>query len=593
MKYIVIALSFIVLGTCKAEQYFNFSKLADQYFKELIEDYPESAASLGLHDSLGYNLNEDKLNDPSPEHDQKFFDIIRKFKQMLNGIDESRISEKDKIYYEVLKWNIGSYLLSEKYRYHGYLITSMFSFHSSNITLFTDYHRIENKTDIENYIKRLSLVEKKFDQIHLQLDKRDEIGAYPPDFIAAKFIEQMTVFLDKKEPETNVYYTTLETKMKETGISEAERAAYLEKVRTIINNSIYPACDKMIARAQKIVDMKDSRAGVWKLPDGDEYYKLCLKLETTTDLTPEEVHQIGIKEVKRIQDKMMVMFNELGFKGDNFATVEGEWYTATKSAPENNYPNTEEGKQQAVNDYMKIIADVKTKLPDYFSLLPKADIVVKRVPDYKVTGAGAFYDSPSYDGKRSGVFYIDMKKPPRKAGMATLTYHEAIPGHHLQYSLQYEIEYLKYFRSLLTFTGFLEGWALYAETLAYEEGWNKDLNAKLNYLNSELYRAARLVLDTGIHYKRWSLEEAEKNMKEMLGYASMGELYRYCAWPGQACAYKIGEMKFLELRERMITELKDKFDIKEFHRLVLEDGQKPFGILEKKIDKYIAEKKGF
>ena len=592
MKNLIIVLSIIVFSSCKAEQYFDFGKLADQYFKELIEDNHEYAASLGLPDSLGYDLHKDKLNDFSPEHDRKYYDFVRKYRHILSGIDEKIVSEKDKIYFDVLKWDIDTSLLSEEYIYHSYLISSMFSFNSSNITLFTDYHRIENKIDVENYIKRLSLVEKKFDQIHVQLDKRDEIGAYPPDFIAAKFIEQMTGFLDKKEPETNVYYTTLETKMKETDISAEKRAAYLEKVRTIILNNIYPACDKMIARAQKIVDMKDSRAGVWKLPDGDEYYKVCLKSHTTTDLTPEEIHQIGIKEVKRIQDEMMGMFNELGFKGDNFAAVEGEWYTATKSAPENNYPNTEEGKQQAVDDYMKIIGDVKTKLPDYFSLLPKADIIVKRVPDYKVTGAGAFYNSPSYDGKRSGVFYIDMKKPPRKAGMATLTYHEAIPGHHLQYSLQYEIEYLKYFRSIFAFTGFLEGWALYAETLAYEEGWNKELNAKLNYLNSELYRAARLVLDTGIHYKKWSLEEAEKNMKEMLGYASMGELYRYCAWPGQACAYKIGEMKFLELRERMKKELKDKFDIKEFHRLVLEDGQKPLEILEKKIDNYISEKNG-
>jgi uncharacterized protein (DUF885 family) len=593
MKNLIIIVSIIIFSTCRAEQYADFSKIADQYFKELIEDNPEYAASLGIPDSLGYDLHKDKLNDFSPEHDRKAFDIIKKYKQILSKIDESRISAKDKIYFDVMKWDSDTYLLSEKYVSYGYLITSMFSFHSSNITLFTDYHAIENKTDIEDYLKRLSLVEKKFDQVHKQQDLRDKIGACPPDFIAAQFIEQLNEFLGDKIPETNIYYTTLDLKMKDMGISAEDKTVYLDRARSIIKNSIYPAYEKMIVRAQKIVDMKDSRAGVWKLPDGDEYYKYCLKLHTTTGLSPEEVHQIGIKEVKRIQDEMMTMFAELGFKGDNFAAVEDEWYNATKSAPENNYPNTEEGKQQAVGDYMKIIEDVKKKLPDYFSLLPKADIVVKRVPEYKVTGAGAFYDSPSYDGKRTGVFYIDMQKPPRKAGMATLTYHEAIPGHHLQYSLQHEIDYLKYFRSLFAYNGFQEGWALYAETLAYEEGWNKDINAKLSYLNSELYRAARLVLDTGIHYKRWSFEEAGRNMKEMLGYISMGELYRYCVWPGQACSYKIGEMKILELRERMKRELKDKFDIKEFHRLVLEDGQKPLEILEKKIDKYIAEKKGF
>ena len=590
MNKLFIILSIIIASVCLAKEKTEFNKIANQYFKESIESNPDYAVSLGIPDGLGYNLHKDKISDQSPKFYKQYFDRAKKFKLLIMKIDEKTISDEDRVCYEMFKWDIDAQIEMEKFAYHSYIITSFFNFHSQLISILTEYHLIENKNDVENYIKKLNMVENRFEQYHELLDIRAEKGIYPPNFIADVVKGNLTDFIGEKEVDKCIFYTNLENKIKEIDISVSDKEKYLDQAKAIMLNNIYPAYEKMVTRIDKIRELSDDKAGVWKLPDGNEYYQSRLISHTTTYLTPEEIHQLGIKEVKRIQGEMLALFAELGLTGENFAEIEGNWWHSIKSE-ENTYPNDEEGKNQAVDDYTKIIDEAKEKLPDYFSLLPKAEVIVKRVPDYKVSGAGAYYDTPSFDGKRPGIFYIDMKYPPRKPGMRSLTYHEAIPGHHLQLSIQNEIEYLKFFRSIFYNTGFMEGWALYAEKLANEEGWHKNVNSKLSYLNSELFRAVRLMLDTGIHYKRWSREKAKKVMKENLGWASISEINRYCVNPGQACSYKIGELKILELREKTKKELKDKFDIKEFHTLILEEGNIPLFILEKKINNFLASKK--
>jgi len=321
-----------------------------------------------------------------------------------------------------------------------------------------------------------------------------------------------------------------------------------------------------------------------------QLYQHYLNVHTTTNLTAEEIHQIGIDEVSRIQKEMLKRFNQLGFsEGNTFGEIEGEYYNSLQGK-QFTFSYGESGKIQALNHYLEILAEAKQKLPDYFSKLPQTEVTVRRVPHYKEKFTGAHYRRAPIDGSEPAAFYANLSWTPKKPGMATLLYHETIPGHHFQ--IAYATEYcdLPIYRTLTFFTAYIEGWALYAERLAFESGWHKDVYSELGYLNSELHRAVRLVVDTGIHYKKWSRSKAYNYMVDNMGWGSYGEIDRYTLWAGQACAYKIGEMKILELRQKSKDLLGNDFDLKEFHNVILQNGAIPLALLEQIVDNWLESK---
>ena len=320
----------------------------------------------------------------------------------------------------------------------------------------------------------------------------------------------------------------------------------------------------------------------------------ALRHHTTTDMTAEEIHQIGLAEVDRILADMRSILDGLGHTEGSVGEI-----MATLGREERFlYPDTKASREVILDRYREIIEEVYTKLGPAFEITPSASVEVRRVPEFKeATSAGAYYNIPAMDGSRPGVFYANLRdvRDIAKYGMKTLAYHEAVPGHHFQLAIQQEMQGVPQFRQVLTFTAFVEGWALYSERLAGEYGFYEgDPYGDLGRLQAELFRSVRLVVDTGIHHKRWKRERAIEYMLETTGMAQKdvtAEIERYIVMPGQACAYKIGQMKFLEFRERAQTELGDAFDIREFHSVVLGGGAMPFEILERQVDAYIEEAK--
>ncbi|MRR08946.1 DUF885 domain-containing protein, partial [bacterium] len=337
----------------------------------------------------------------------------------------------------------------------------------------------------------------------------------------------------------------------------------------------------------------DSAAGVWSMPQGDAYYRWCLRNHTTTDLSPDQVHKLGLREVERLQAEIKGLMKELGLSGGPVFSswIQAYWGYIYGDAhrAEYTYPEGPEAKTRVVADYQRIIDETWPRLPDIFSQIPKTRVDAQAVPPHKEATSGTYYEPASLDGLRPGVFYVNLGGfIPNKPGMATLAYHEAVPGHHFQIAVTQERRENRMFKNLLFFTGFGEGWAMYSEQLAYERGWFPDVPSRIANRNSLLFRAVRLVVDTGIHSKRWTRGQAMAYMRDNLGWAAEGEVDRYIMWPGQACSYYVGMMRILELRDAARKKLGPKLDLREFHRILLESGTMPLELAARRVDEYVA-----
>jgi len=366
-----------------------------------------------------------------------------------------------------------------------------------------------------------------------------------------------------------------------------DKQALLEQAEEQIKNRDFPAYESLIEYVKHLRTKATTDDGVWKLPRGDKYYEHLLHSYTTTDLSAQQIHEIGLSEVARIQGQMTQILSTLGYSGRPLKELIKE----VSMEPKLQYPDSEEARGQALKDYQTIIDRVNSRLDNLFDLKPKASVKVDRIPKFKEkTAPGAYYMRPAADGSRPGVFYANLLNLPYKHDMETLAYHEAIPGHHFQLAIQQELKGIPMFRKFIPFTAYAEGWALYAEKLALEHNLFSDLYSVLGYLKSELFRAVRLVVDTGIHHKRWTRELAIDYMAEVTGMDMddiVPEIERYIVMPGQACAYKIGELEILRLREMARKQLGDFFDLKKFHNVLLKDGALPLEILEDRVVEYI------
>ena len=425
------------------------------------------------------------------------------------------------------------------------------------------------------------------------MNEQKKAGIFPPEFVFDHVVRQLDEFLNftkNDNPLRKVYIR----KINDLDLDEEDIKELISQLDESIENSVNPGFRLLYEFIKETRSQANEFHGVWSLPNGDEFYALRLKVYTTTDYSAQDIHDIGLAEVDRITKRMQAIALDLGY-GEEVNV--GKLMNKLNEDPNFLYADTPDRKETVVNDYNSIVEETWQIAGDYFHNMPTSKVEVRAVPEYSEKNqAGGYYMSPALDGSRPGVFYAnlyDIKQTPTYS-MRTLAFHEAIPGHHLQVALNLENEDLTLYRRFGYGTSaFSEGWALYSERLAVEAGLAEDPYDELGVLQSELFRAVRLVVDTGLHFKRWTREEAMAYMKDITGMSDTEvrvEIERYIVWPGQACSYKVGMLKILELREKAKEELGDNFDIKDFHSIVLEQGQPPLFIVEELVDKMIAEK---
>ena len=562
-------------------------------FLQVALESPEMLSSLHVLEQFGIKGHNAELDDESMAAGDRLFAHLKQSRETLQSYEDADLSEGD-IMSKRIAMNLMDMIIEvEKYRFHNYPVNQMFGAQSGFPSFMESTHQVHSVRDAEDYVSRLSQAGRQFDQVLDGLRHREELGILPPQFVVTKVLEEMRNFV-ATPAEEGILMVSLTDKMKEAELADADQQRIALKARAQIETTVYPAYARLISYFEDLDAKVSENNGVWALPDGDNFYRLAMRLFTTTDYSPEYLHDFGLSEVDRIQAEILDILEAEGWdvsQGFNAAISE------MADNPKFYYSDSGEGRDQILADYQAILDEVSAGLEPYFDVMPEADLKVQRIPEFKEkTSPGAYYQPPAMDGSRPGTFYAnlyDIKATPRY-GMRTLAYHEGVPGHHFQLAIQQQQDDLPFFRRIIPSVAYSEGWALYAERLAWELGFQDDPYDNIGRLQAELFRGVRLVVDTGIHYKRWNREQAIDYMINNTGMAEsdvVAEIERYFIMPGQALAYKVGMTKLLELRDRARVELGDQFDIREFHRVVLTNGSVPLDILEDLVNEYIATKK--
>jgi len=594
----ILLLAIVTVASFGAHEWYGKPYLINNFFNrfalKMVLDSPETLSSLHFLESMGINGHNAELDDASPQSTTEFFEFLDSELKVLQSYDDDSLSED-----EIMSKKIALYLLNfaqdaKKFRYHNYPVNQLFGVQNGFPTFMESQHQINDQEEAEFYIERLKKLPRKFSQVLEGLKIRTEQGIIPPKFVISRVVDEMTAFTETKAEENILYQSFSEKLDKLEDLDATDKQQLLNQAKNAINNEVYPAYVELTRYFEGVSDQANTDDGFWKLPDGDNAYRLALKFFTTTDYTPDYIHNVGLQEVSRIQAEILKILSSEGV--DTSAGFEA----AIKTMSDQErfyYPDTDEGRAQILQDYQKIIDEIDAGMDKAFRIKAKAGVEVKRIPEFKEkTSPGAYYNGPALDGSRPGIFYAnlyDIKATP-KYSMRTLAYHEAVPGHHFQISVAQELEDMPLFRKFAPFTAYVEGWALYSERVAWELGFQDNPYDNIGRLQAELFRGVRLVVDTGIHAKRWTREQAIDYMVKNTGMVEsdvVAEIERYIVMPGQACAYKVGMMKILELRAKAKDALGDKFEIRDFHDVVLKNGAVPLDILEIFIDKYIADKK--
>ena len=568
----------------------------DHYLgKEIVMemlDTPEMLTYLGILDPFNFiTKHQSKLSNNGLEDLKEDLEEMKQAKKILERYDDSKLSQQQSVTKKIALYDLENNIKQqEQFPFHNYPLNQIGGIHLNMIQFMTDIHPIRSSSEAAAYIDRLNMLDEVFESQMEILNAQKEASIFPPGFVFDHVIRQLNEFIESAEG-SNPIRDVFQRKISEIDIDEETQVELMNDLDSAMQDSVKPGFKLLLGFMMETLPMANPNDGVWSLPNGDEYYALRLKAQTTTDYTAEEIHNIGLSEVDRISKRMQAILSELAY-GDNLNV--GEMMNKLNEDPEFLYADTADRKSIVVKDYNDIVEETWLAASDSFHKMPESKVEVRAIPEYSEQNeAGGYYMSPALDGSRPGVFYAnlyDIKQTPTYS-MRALAFHEAIPGHHLQNALNMENEELTLYRRFGYYTSaFGEGWALYSERLSLELGMAKSLYDELGVLQSELFRAVRLVVDTGLHYKRWTREEAMDYMKKTTGMSDaevVSEIERYIVWPGQACSYKVGMLKILELREKALTEMGDDFDIRDFHSAVLDNGEPPLFIVEELVNKMI------
>ncbi|WP_295244518.1 DUF885 family protein [uncultured Brevundimonas sp.] len=563
----------------------------DATFEQTLDKSPEVVTMFGL-DKGDRAAAKSRLTVPTraEEDDQRAF--TRRQRAELARIDRSKLDARNANYYDSLTQNLDEVIATYDIPYgqggwpNPYRVSQQGGAYQSTPDFLANQHTIETAADADAYVARVNAFA---DVLQAETDRLKEdyaLGVIPPDFILAKAIRQ----------QDGVLATPAATSPLTQSVVDRARAKGLTgdwgaQVERLVTERVYPALAAQNAVLKAAQPNAVHEASVRRLPQGEQYYTNSLRYITTTRLTADEIHRTGLEQMADLTARADVLLKAQGLTQGSVA----ERIKALGDDPKYVYANTDAGKAELIAKLNAQMADMQARLPNAFGRLPKAKVEIKRVPPEIEAGAPmGYYNSPSLDGTRPGIYWINLKDTAEWPSwtLPTLTYHEATPGHHLQISLQQESESAPLLMNLLGFSSYVEGWGLYAEQLADELGaYENDPVGQIGYLQSLMFRAARLVVDTGIHSKGWSREEGIRYMMEAYGDqegAATSEVERYCGWPGQACAYKVGHNEWVRLREKAKTALGSRFDIKGFHDTALAAGGVPLSVLERIVDGWVA-----
>ncbi|ALO35051.1 hypothetical protein CMT41_10240 [Colwellia sp. MT41] len=586
-KQATAAANVTALTTQTASEQAN--ELFDTIFQQGVDRDPVRQTYLGIKKDY------DKWHDLSEENAAKELAIAKENLALIQAIDVSALDAQTKISRSLYIQNFENHIADYKWRFHSYPVNQMYGTHSQIPAFLINQHSISNVKEAQDYIARVHGAHKLLVQLVEQLKLREAKGIIAPKFVFPHVIRDsrnILVGAPFDDGENSTIFADFTGKIAKLSISDDEKATLITEVKAALIDSLKPGYEQLVTYLTALEKKADTRDGAWKFPDGEAFYNNALKRTTTTDLTSEQIHNIGLSEVARIHDEMRVIMKKVAFDGSL-----NEFFDFMRNDKQFYYPATVEGRQRYIDEAVALIDDMEGRLDSLFLTKPKAALKVKAVESFREKSAGkAFYERPAPDGSRPGIYYAnlyDMKAMPIYQ-MAALAYHEGIPGHHMQLAIKQELTGIPMFRKFGGYTAHTEGWGLYSEMIPKEIGLYQDPYSDFGRLAMELWRACRLVVDTGIHTKKWTLKEgieyyATNTPNAMSDAVKMVE--RHVVMPSQATAYKIGMNKIIELREHAKVQLGDKFDIREFHDVVLKNGPVPLNVLADLINDYIKTKK--
>ena len=601
--------AFLIAGAAHAapatytpEQIAAESAKANAFFERVFNE--SVARSPEMESQLGIKKDQDKWDDDSDAHQTEDLALtVEHLAELKKTINFEALNHQTQLSYRLFVSRAERGIEGFKWRLYNYPVNQMFGEHSGTPAFLINIHRIGDVKDAEADIARLNGIKAKFDELVIGLEERRAKGIIPPKFVFPLVIDSSRGIITGEPFDTSGKPSTLleDFSKKVAKLPDADQATkdrLLAGAKLALTGSVKPAYDELIAELVALEKVATTDDGVWKFQNGADYYNYALRRTTTTDLTADQIHAIGLKEVARIHAEMEQVKAQVGFQGDlpaffKFMREDKQFY----------FPNTPEGKAAYLEGAIKIIDTMRGRLDELFITKPKAMIIVKAVEPFREReSGGAFYERPAPDGSRPGTYYVNLYQMDSvpKYEMEALAYHEGIPGHHMQIAMAQELTGIPKFRKFGGYTAYIEGWGLYCERIPKEMGFYADPYSNFGRLSMELWRAARLVVDTGIHAKRWTRQQTMDWLRTNTPNSErdiMTETNRYIVMAGQATAYKIGMMKILELRELATKELGGtkaqggRFDVREFHDVVLKDGAVPLDILEENVRAWIEAKK--
>lgn len=566
------------------------SEKLNKYFEDRFNDYVNRNPMFQTR--LGIKKDYDKLDDISPEREKFELEEAKRSLKWLSDSVKTRLLDKTtQLSYHLYKQRLENQIADFKFRLYNYPINQMFGMQSGVPAFMINMHKVSTKDDAEAYISRLNKIEPLFEQLEKNLKERQEAGIVPPRFVFDHVLDDSKNVITGypfNGKDSCALFKDIFIKIQKLDLSESEKSNLVDQARVAILDSVQPAYNSLIDFLKEIASSTNEEEGVWRWKNGGEFYYNALRRTTTTDMTAEQIHQLGLSEVGRIHKEMIKIKDQVGFNGSL-----QDFFKELKENDKFYYPETKEGREAYLKEAVNIVERFKLRLDELFITKPKADMVVKRVEKFREKSAGkAFYQRPAPDGSRPGTYYANlysMRMMPIYQ-MEALAFHEGIPGHHMQLAIAQELEGIPKFRKYNGYTAYSEGWGLYSEYLPKELGFYSDPYSDFGRLAMELWRSCRLVVDTGIHSKKWTRQDGidyytENTPNDLLDCVKMVE--RHIVMPSQATAYKIGMNKILELRIKAENKLGNKFDIRDFHETILNNGAVPLDILEKHIDEMI------
>ncbi|MCF8276727.1 MAG: DUF885 domain-containing protein [Flavobacteriales bacterium] len=582
ISLIIVTVAVLVFGVWFAKLIWFRPLSIDHFFERAYIDFlwndPEALTQTGVLDPFGFQGYRSELTFISPAATRNLAEVGRANLEILEEYDRNKLEPAQMVSYDVLHWFLETGVEAEPFLFHDYPITHISGAHIE-LPQFMNSLPLNSKNEIENYLSRLEKVDEKFGSVIDALSERQKLGFVPPTHILQKSIAFCDNFYETPVSE-NPLFVSFEKKLNSIELLEPNmRLSYLERCAKTIQEVVIPSYKRLSGYLLQLEHHSLAIAGVWQLPNGDAYYRSCLLQQTTLPLDPDSLYQLGRMEMERLKSLLKKM--------EVFATGSNAEYFQTDSF----------GRLEAIQYFKKASDDIKPLLPSYFNKLPSTELEVLELPEYRSNNSTfALYISPRGEPLSPGKMYVNTWKANNltKHLAKTYAYHEGIPGHHLQKGIQADLKDIPTFRRFVPFTAYSEGWAMYAEQLGHEMTGTLMVWDKIGQVQSELFRTARMMTDIGIHHKKWLREQAIDFMVENAGISeseAADEVDRYIVWPGQGCAYKVGLMKFLELRERAESRI-PAFDIKEFHDVLIGQGAMPLQILEQRVDEYISSKNG-